>query len=686
MMTTFNGIAVTDEINRYNQKFTLNAMYQSYTQQWSELLPCGINHNSEKDIGISKLTGIYIEPGKAYMTNSVSFADSKEEGEKILQHNYEYQYEHNVINHMDKYNALIDKIKGYIFGEYKLFWRNGVLVYNKGIVERLFPDLCANSQDGLLDIELLSPVLPGIYKKGDLLIFAHRYFRRGCSYLNSLNTAFLSRIEQVDKTTSSVKVAIDLDCIGLAGTEHEELEYQYWWGPKFNDDLNSIPLGVTVHENEHYNALTSEIKRTEFGWYIQDDKHTFECEEITDVANAVINGSMMYACRFVHSMVDKTTGIPIHLDGAIRAYSDESMIERLDIPINKCDRNTIYKKLWRIDGAIPIITWKELITHYYRDNMMIGEYFGGHDEKLTHEKSADGKPDKEGFSVDSFIPCNINSGDGIRVYFSFSNRFNDCGEYNISIRPCSYLIVNGESLKYFESETVPLFKHLKRKGFCVRLPNTKQVSFLDQVYNFPVFECQDIASANGVLASLSLFCDKWVEHGDDRLISFTIKVAYSDKVGAFSFLGHVVDFARFFSAGFNCLPAEEAIYDWLSGAYDYITQQFKNSSKIKPFDTIIAPGIIGIKRQFIDPKFIQTFCDEKGACLLSLSEEEMSFVISNRITAAMVFVDENRKCSKCHSDYLNCDCISILDDGVVEIIEKGTPLGLVWTNRSAITA
>lgn len=58
----------------------------------------------------------------------------------------------------------------------------------------------------------------------------------------------MSRIEQVDRTTSSVKVAIDLDCIGLAGTEHEELEYQYWWGPKFNDDLNSIPLGVTVHE------------------------------------------------------------------------------------------------------------------------------------------------------------------------------------------------------------------------------------------------------------------------------------------------------------------------------------------------------------------------------------------------------------------------------------------------------
>ena len=454
----------------------------------------------------------------------------------------------------------------------------------------------------------------------------------------------------------------------------------------FNDDLNSIPLGVTVHENEHYNALTSEVKRTEFGWYIQDDKHTFECEEIIDIANAIINGSTMYACRFVHSMVDKSTGVPIHLDGAIRAYNDEKMLERLEIPINKCDRDTVYKKLWRIDGAITVATWKELITHYYRDNMMVGEYFGGHDEKLTPEKSADVNSDNAGFSIDSYIPCNLNSGDGIRIYTSFSDHLNDFERYNIFIRPCSYMTVNGESRKYFESETVLLFKHLKRKGFCVRLPNTKQVSFLDQIYNFPIIECQDVTSANGVLSSLSLFCDKWVEHEDDRLLSFTIKVAYSDKVGTFSFMGHVTDFAKFFSAGFICLPTEEAIYDWLSRAYDFISQQFKNSSTLKPLDTIVAPGIVSIKRQFIDPTLIQTLCDEDGACSLRLSEDEMHFVLSNKISAALVFIDENRKCSKCHSDYLNCDCISIIDDGVVEIIEKGTPLGLVWTNRSAITA
>lgn len=147
-----------------------------------------------------------------------------------------------------------------------------------------------------------------------------------------------------------------MDCIGLAGTEHREFEYAYWWGPKFNNDLNSIPLGVTRHENEHYNESLSEIRSTEFGWYIQDNNHTFECEEITDIPNLTVDGTDMYACRFVHSMVDKDTGVPDHLDGAIRAYTTEKMIERLDISIKESDRDTVYTKIWRIDGGIPVET------------------------------------------------------------------------------------------------------------------------------------------------------------------------------------------------------------------------------------------------------------------------------------------------------------------------------------------
>ena len=78
----------------------------------------------------------------------------------------------------------------------------------------------------------------------------------------------------------------------------------------------------------------------DFGWYEQDDKHTFECEEISGVPNLRIDGVELYGCRFVHSMVDNASGLPTHLDGAIRAYDTEKMTRRNDISIKDCERDT----------------------------------------------------------------------------------------------------------------------------------------------------------------------------------------------------------------------------------------------------------------------------------------------------------------------------------------------------------
>ena len=62
-----------------------------------------------------------------------------------------------------------------------------------------------------------------------------------------------------DVPAVEIKLAIDMDMIGLVGTEHPELEYQYIRGPHFNDDLDCIPEGVTCHENEHYDNVFSNL-------------------------------------------------------------------------------------------------------------------------------------------------------------------------------------------------------------------------------------------------------------------------------------------------------------------------------------------------------------------------------------------------------------------------------------------
>lgn len=159
------------------------------------------------------------------------------------------------------------------------------------------------------------------------------------------------------------------------------------WGPKFSDDLSSIPLAVIWHVADERQRLFSGISRTEFCWGRLSDGKVFEAEELRDFPTEGNNTSEKYSCRYVHSMVDKDLGNVVHADGAIRSYPMEKYIERLDTDLAKANRNTEYSKLWRVDGELSIKTWKKLISDYFRDNMLVGEYLGANSdfsEKLKH--------------------------------------------------------------------------------------------------------------------------------------------------------------------------------------------------------------------------------------------------------------------------------------------------------------
>lgn len=94
-------------------------------------------------------------------------------------------------------------------------------------------------KDGLADVRDLEPVymnsengekgflVPGVYHKEGYLLFAHQLFRRNLSILNTTNEEFFNSFEKMrDVPALEIKLAIDMDMIGLAGTEHPELEYQ----------------------------------------------------------------------------------------------------------------------------------------------------------------------------------------------------------------------------------------------------------------------------------------------------------------------------------------------------------------------------------------------------------------------------------------------------------------------------
>lgn len=226
----------------------------------------------------------------------------------------------------------------------------------KRIALRFFPELeelC--DDDVLVEFSNLEPVLPGVYKRDNFLLFASTFFRRNCCLGNSLNIDFLRSFQALSSELPNLrlKIHLDFDLIGFVGTEKEEFEYSYWWGPKFTDDIENIPKGVTHYINDNYDNLFSNLAVTKFGWYYQDNQKTLEIEEVVDKTNILEENQSLIGCRYIHSFISNNSHLPVHLDGVIRAYTEDKMILRLETPLNKTNRDTRYTKLWRIDGNIP---------------------------------------------------------------------------------------------------------------------------------------------------------------------------------------------------------------------------------------------------------------------------------------------------------------------------------------------
>lgn len=125
-------------------------------------------------------------------------------------------------------------------------------VSRPGLAAELYPELFAGKavdKDGLMDYRTvtkrLKRVQPSVFEDSErgLVLFAHRYFRRSLSHRNKLNEYFLQRLDQTDRELPSVipRLRLDPDLVGHAGSVLSMIELEHWHGPKFTDDIASIP-------------------------------------------------------------------------------------------------------------------------------------------------------------------------------------------------------------------------------------------------------------------------------------------------------------------------------------------------------------------------------------------------------------------------------------------------------------
>ena len=313
-MRRYRGIALTDGVNRKDHYLPLKTILNAYGREWVDGVPSNLSHDATRPIGWAYIDGVYLEPGKAYATNEIYIPENEEE-QKLVSYKEQTQLiAHYMHDNQKGLNELASLLGDKLSDKKMIVPVEAAAYWDRNIVLKVFPELNDKlDKDGLIHLSELESVeqvefqglstMPGIFKRGKFLLFAHSYYRRNCSYLNTLNDAFLSRYqklkdmdnadgtpETLGKGQDSIKIALDFDLIGLAGTEQASVEYQYWYGPKYDDDLANIQEGVTRHKNDHYDEVFNNISDTDFWWYVQDGKHTFECEEINTRENLLAIG------------------------------------------------------------------------------------------------------------------------------------------------------------------------------------------------------------------------------------------------------------------------------------------------------------------------------------------------------------------------------------------------------------
>jgi hypothetical protein len=390
-------------------------------------------------------------------------------------------------------------------------------------------------------------------------------------------------------------------------------------------------------------------------------------------------------------MLEMNSSKPVHLDGAVRIYDIEKMIFRLDKSLDKADKNTIYKKMWRLDGNIPLVKWKELITHYYRDNRLIGEYFDGEDEVKDFKPNIiENRIDKT--PIERYVPYNMNENAGIRLAISYSRKplakETDC----IRIRPNESILIESDEYRYIESDSIDIIKELRKQGMNVISPltNTKTIAFEDTVINLPQLIHRGVNAvemANDTNKVIGKFCEKWISKKQDRLLSYSICIEYSDIDVTFSIAGHIADIYRWIN-NFSCkFPSKtEEMGNWCQAFAAYLYTYDKSNDNLCLGDLINYKGIISFKRKLISEYKFEWDDNRKAVMVETVIENDKLLIneIKNKgLEVAPIVLINRTVCSKCKKNYHECTCSKYLEENVGEIMQDYRFIGAFWTNRKA---
>lgn len=694
-MQRLQGIYCTDGIARNNTCLSISALDDMIWMGSDGGRPTNMSHDIHRFIGWSVINGLYMSHELSYVVGNTYIPESKDEKEELQERRLAFFYKY-MGEAIQKYKKAfieeLNKHKLYCVDGKGRWLYNGIVLY--GYVEILynaFPELKEHiDDDGLILLEHLLEVFnycgQGVFKSkhNQLSVVLHSFFRRSYSIYNNYNFGFLDKLFEVyNNGNHSVKVRLDTNLIGYAPSWRQSHEYEFWYGPKYNDDIESIPEGLTRYESDEIDKVYTNIKSTEFIWQKKDDgkQYQFEMEEVTD-AEAPTLGKNTYGCRYLHALYDFAHKEFNHFDGAIRCYDLENMIKRIDTPMNQMGHQAEYTKIFRIDGHISLDLWKSLITQYLCSNHSVYDYFGTPRPFSKRQKE---KP--RGHTLQDYVPYQIDKGDGIRLFISYHNT--EGFETNRCF--CKYDLIELKDGTYnaIDFSTLEVAKALWKVGAEIEIPiDVKVVLVEDNYHTIPqIFhsniDCQE--DLNKTLEGIRLLVNQHVKNGDDEIYSFSIGWNLEDHSVSISFMGHVFDIYCWLNSFENIPVNHEELKSWLEKQNYYIHKNGKDSPSPLEANHIQNDGILYFQHRHVlkDINMSDLKIDpEVGITAKIQTEDKVLIKLLNegKIFFAPLFVVSDTKEETTGESYFRSPYSSIFRETRC-VLDSVQLISYVWTTK-----
>lgn len=697
-MHKLTGTCLTDQIGLDFSMFTVGSIVESAYHQSEYGIPQTINHDFTRFAGWTSANSLFIEPGITRGLCVTEYPSSDEEWAAMYRQLNGFLHRWLVEDQREALEELRNLLATQLTGDEVPFLLDATAFVGDSLAQKVFPDIFDPknlSKDGLVPYNRLKAVAPGIFQIGELLVFAHRLFRRSAYLLNTLNLPFLEYFHRFEVHGVEKSILLDPDIVGLARTYIPRMEKSLWvFGPPFNDDIPNIDQGVFRLESTEDELFFSQVSRTECFWYRRNGFSNFEAEELVDKpALSIVQGEPNYLCRYTHAMVPEDSTSPTHADGAIRAYTDEELLVRLDTDLKRAERQTKYTKLWRLDGPIPLPEWKRLFADYFRDNRHVGEYLlGGNGTQIdvraeTAEERAPAVLSKDEYRV----PYSFTQQDGIRLGLTFLDPYGS--EDERWIIPTLQWQDDERTYKIIESMGIDVVKYLRREGCSVQLPEDLAFFIANDSYeSIPVIG-HGLSNLNDNLdRSCKILCDVVRNRADkqpDFVVAFGVRFPIGHRDAVVTVAGHLENVMKFIDSGLFVLePNLQFLRDWATRARGWMSKQGWSDGALQPTSLFGQNGDFVFKREAL-PYGSYVLKPNEGGLNYTVNKPDLDTHIAralegNSIKPTLHLITDRVGCRRCGEDYLNCACCKWADEGCDHVIESSLMMGLHWSDRSII--